>query len=269
MPVDDRAGKLQNAFVADLEAADEPARFLNLRTQQGLVRRARNHGGIPLVHTQARGRHGIQLEPAVRRVPDEYVGHEVGRGQGLERRPGPPIAVADERERGLDVETAAGGQSFQVHELLVVGQLEMVMGDYPGRIQARRARLELRELQANALGHGSRADADRVELLDDRKHALHDLGIRTQLSSDSRRNRLGRLGQVTVVVDRADQRVTDRARAIGQRRQCELTREMLVQGSRGLFRPLTLPSGVAPGRVDAATGYRAPTSRRTCRPPRA
>jgi hypothetical protein len=59
LALDDGARDSQHGVVADLEAAQQPARLLQLRAQHRVVRRARNHAGVALVHPDARQGGGV------------------------------------------------------------------------------------------------------------------------------------------------------------------------------------------------------------------
>ena len=172
LALDDRARDPEHRVVADLEAAEQPARLLQLRAQHRVVRRARDHAGVALVHPDARQADGLSStdQPwGVRRAKTS--GTTYSGAQRLERGAGARVAAANQRERDVELLAADVHLALQGGELLAGHQLEMPVGEGARRGEAGSRGVELRELQLDALGDGARADAGRIELLDDREHA--------------------------------------------------------------------------------------------------
>ena len=102
LPLHDRARDLEQRLVADLEAADQPAGFLELRAQRRIVGRARDDAGVALVDAQPRHRAGVQFDrPALVGPAHEHVGHDVFGTGALERGTRARMTAPDQRERHL------------------------------------------------------------------------------------------------------------------------------------------------------------------------
>ena len=153
--------------------------------------------------------------------------------------PGPRLARAHERDRGLDVAVRSAQQSFQ-DAVLVLGDERQVLGrDPPRELEARRLGDELAELQLHAFADRARADAGRIELLHELDEHLLDVfdrheNVRRQRCAD----RLEIVGQVAVVVDRVDDRLADRRRARVEVLELELPEQMIAQRLLGAVRVL-------------------------------
>ena len=76
--LDDATRNFHEGFVADFQALEEPARFLELCAHRGMPRAAAKHVGITLVEAYARERGTIYFDsPATIGAADEHVGHDV------------------------------------------------------------------------------------------------------------------------------------------------------------------------------------------------
>ncbi len=194
---------------------------------------------------------GVELDhPALGRAPREDVGHDVFRAQRLERGAGTRVAAAHERERDVELLAAHVHLALQGGELVAGHQLEMPVGEGARRREAGSRGVELGELQLDALGDRARADAGRIELLDDGERAQGARGIGRRLAGDGLDDRVQRLGQVAVVVDRVHDRARDRERRGRQPRELELPQEVVAQRAARFVGELELAlAGTGPGRL--------------------
>ena len=88
---------------------------------------------------------------------------------------------------------------------------------------------ELTELQLQAFADGARADADGVELLHELDEHLLDVFDRHQhVGRERRADRLEVVGQIAVVIDRVDDRLTDGRRARVEILELELPEKMVA-----------------------------------------
>ena len=102
LPLNDAARHFEQRFIADLKAADEPARFLQLRAQHGVIRGTADQAGIALVDANARQARGIDLDcPAALGASHEDVGDDVFRGHGVHARAGARLTGAHQHQRVL------------------------------------------------------------------------------------------------------------------------------------------------------------------------
>ena len=210
LALDDRPRHPEHRVVPDLEAAQEPACLLKLGAQHRMVGRARDHAGIALVHADSRQCRGIQLdEPPLRSPSREDIRHDVFSAQRLERRTRPRVAAAHQREGDIELLAADVQLALQRRKLVAGHQLQVPVGEGARNGEAGQRRVELRELQLDALGDRACANARRIELLDDGEHALDTGRVRRRLDLDRFGNCLGGFRQVAVVVDRVDDCAAD------------------------------------------------------------
>ncbi len=74
----DAAGHLEERLVADLQAADQPARFLQLSPEHGVIGGTADEARITLIHANARQAGGIDVDhPASLGPAHEHIGHDV------------------------------------------------------------------------------------------------------------------------------------------------------------------------------------------------
>ncbi len=169
------------------------------------------------------------------------------------------MAAAHERERDVEVLVAAVHLPLQQRELLAGDLLEVAVRERARGGEARRRRVELRELQLDALGDRARADARRVELLDDGEHGLDARGVGPDVRGDRGGDRLRGLGQVAVVIDGVDDRAADRELLRRQVRELELPPEVVLQRVSGLVGEFRLAlAGARPGRLGLGRGRLGP-----------
>ena len=158
---------------------------------------------------------------------------------------------------------SAAGDAQAAAQLAVVArrhEIEVLARDLDGQLQAGRFPVELAQLQHQALGQGSGADADRVEALDLRQRLFH-LAI-----GDGRRlveyfaDFLDVGLEITVVIDRIDDGFADQHLARRKLLHLQLPQQMVLQRLAGLVgkfgdrAPFAVPATV----LDAFGGPRLP-----------
>jgi hypothetical protein len=124
----------------------------------------------------------------------------------------------------------------QRNKLLSCNQVEMIPRQLESQLEARSVRVELRELQRDAFGHGAGAHADRVELLDDPQDLLDLAGFSDDLGHERGGNILEALAEIAVVIDRVDDRAADQQRTRIQVCQLQLPEQVVGKGLPGLVR---------------------------------
>ena len=116
----------------------------------------------------------------------------------------------------------------QARAVVARQRFEVVRNQFARDRPTRRRRIESVELRAQTFGQRAAGDAERIEMLDavaDRLDLLDaDLVQARQILAQG----LAGLVQVAVVVDRFDDRRADRAVARRQRRQVQLTQQMVA-----------------------------------------
>src|SRR6185437_13846570 len=144
LTLDDRAGDLDQRLVPDLQALQQPACFLQLRTHGRVAGVATDEVRIALVETHTRQGGRVHFyRPAVLRPSHEYVGNDVLRGARAHRRARPRMAGTYQRQRAGELLVAGPQLPFHDGELTPGNALEMMSGDLEGGIEAGRRRIEL------------------------------------------------------------------------------------------------------------------------------
>ena len=171
---------------------------------------AADQTGVALVEPHAR--HGARIDfhgPAALSAAHEDIGNHVFRGATTDHRAGPRMAGAHERQRLVDGFFVRADGAAQLAGITPGDEIEMMLGDALRHIETFRARIELAELQQDALADRAGGDADRIEHLHEHQHALDFFLV----ADDLRAQRRGDVGQgvrdVSVVVDRIDNRRGD------------------------------------------------------------
>jgi len=102
--LDDTGGYLEQGFVADFEAANQPARFLKLDLEGVIFSAATERSGIQIVDSEPRSQRAVQLDgPVSVDFANEDVGHDVLGGGRVYRRPGARMAGPDQSKRKVDL----------------------------------------------------------------------------------------------------------------------------------------------------------------------
>ncbi len=226
----DRARHLEQCLATNLQAADQPAGFLQLCPQRRVVLRPRHQPGVALVDPEAWNRGRVDLDdPALGAAPYEHVGHDVLGWRAFECSTRPWIAAANERN-GLVHGVFVHAESLRkAGEVAVRNFLQVPAGDHEREFAAGRGRLELRKLQADAFSHRAGPDAGRVQRLQEVEHA-HDVLLRDrQVHAEALRDVGRRLGEVAVVVERVHERLADPHFARIEAADLELPDQVLVQ----------------------------------------
>src|SRR5690606_33147695 len=235
----DRHRDLEQRLVTDLEASDQPTRFLKLRAQHVVLVAAAERARVHLVDAELRRDRAVQLDdPAPVAAADEHVRDDVFRGRGMHRRARTRVARTDERESDLEVGVRRFQETFQRAELMLGDELEMLGGDRARELEAWRRGIELLELQEHAFADRPRAASDRIEALDSPEHLFDLFDGRNHVGLERLTNDVELVDEITVVVDRVDDRFADHSRAVVEALELELPQQMVAQGLVGAVRVL-------------------------------
>ena len=178
LALDDAACHFHEGFVADFQALEQPARFLQLGAHGRMSGAAAEHVGVTLVEAHARQRGAVHLDgPAAIGAAHEDVGHHVfglGAADGGARA---RMTAAHQRD-GLRQFVVGSGQLAAQQRELAIGELvEMFVGDGQREAQPGRVGMQRAQLQREAFAQRARGDARRIERLHEPQHAL-DFGRR-------------------------------------------------------------------------------------------
>ncbi len=240
LPLDDAGGDLEQGFVADLEAANEPARLLQLGAQHRVIAVAAKQLGVLLVDRQLGHAGGADLDlPAIVHLANEHIGDDILRGGRTDGLAGPWIAAADQCKRVVQSLLRCPQAAAQLAILTRGNEVEVVFREFEREFQARRCRIELLQLQRNAFRQRAGADARRIEPLYFCEHCLDliithagfGLEIVTDLIEPDR--------QITVIADCVDDCFTDQRFPRRDLLHFELPEQVFAKGLPGLVGKLT------------------------------
>ena len=144
---------------------------------------------------------------------------------------------------------------------LPVGHLrQVVAGDLDCGRKSRRVRIELAQLQLNALAERARSDAGRVQVLHAGEDGFDFGGAAFDLRFERVRDLIERLGEIAVVADGIDDRAGDRKLLRAQPRKLQLPQQMLLQGLSGRVGEFLLPVIIVavPGGIGRSDAVLAP-----------
>ena len=234
---DNGLGHLQQRFVANLEAADEPSRLLQLGAQHAVPVSAAQGAGIGLVHAQPRCDGRVQLDdPLPVAAAHEDIRNRVLGGGRVDRRSGTRMACAHQQQRLFHILPGCLQEPRQRVRPTFRDQFQVFGGDGPRKPEAGGGRIELRQLQEHGFADGAGADARRVQVLNEPDRRL-DLLLRSHHVRRQRRlDGQGVIGEIAIVVDGVDDGLADRG------------------GARVQIFKLQLPEQVAPQRLVGAVG---------------
>ena len=136
---------------------------------------------------------------------------------------------AHQRDGGFELLIRGAQFAPQRGQLAFGQQLQMIAGDGLGGGEAGCGRLQLLELQQQALADRARADARRVEHLHDGEHALDFRHAGIELGLEAGADDIQRLAQVAVIIDRIDHGAAYGEIARIEPRQFELPEQMVAQ----------------------------------------
>ena len=263
LAVDDRLRNAQDGIEALLHVLDEPARLLQLRRKRSGAARAGRDLGIQAVDPQARHRLGVEARaPHVAHFAHHHVGDHIAR--------------LDPGEGGARTRVEAEDQALRRTQGLVVRAGECLQPRVVARgeeLQVRRHDLERKlalcavvvgaQLEREALTRRARADARGLEVLQvlqgDRQLAHERLGIGFRLDGQERRDLFERLREITILVERVDQKADKHAVAGIQLGKRKLRVQVVAQRRR-----VRLGEGLLAFLVAALA--RAPVARELARP---
>ena len=114
----------------------------------------------------------------------EYIGNDVLGGARADRGARARMAGAHQRQRAGDLLVGRAQLPAQQRQLALGDELQMMARDLDRGVEPGRRRIELAQLQLDALADGARADAGRVQRLDAGQHGL-DLGGVASISGRS------------------------------------------------------------------------------------
>ncbi len=120
------------------------------------------------------------------------------------------MAGAYQQERALELFVGHAEKPLQNTVLAVGDELEMLVRDCAGCLQARCFLVVLMQLQKHALTDGARTDAGGVEALHKLDALLDLLGSHGDVGRERSTDRLDVVDQIPVVIDRIDDGLTDR-----------------------------------------------------------
>ncbi len=143
--------------------------------------------------------------------------------------PGRGWQDADQRERIVEGVVVHSQALLEAREVAVRHGLQVLARDPEREIAAGRGRPELRELQADALGHRAGPDAGRVERLQEGEHPLDVRFRHRQVGAQAARDVGRAVREVAVVVQRVHQRLADPYLARIEPAHLELPDQVLVQ----------------------------------------
>ena len=176
LPLHDATGDFQQRLVADFQAADQPARFLQLRAQHRVIGGTADETGIALIDADARQARRIDVDgPAALGAADEHVRHDVLGGYGMDAGARTRLTGAHQYERVLHLLFGDPQLPAQQRVLLIGDLVEVTRGDEQRRVPSRGLRVQLPQLQLDAFTDGTRAYTRRIHRLHVGEHAL-DLG---------------------------------------------------------------------------------------------
>ena len=179
---------------------------------------------------------------------------------GLTAAPGPRMAGAHQRQRHFQIAFAAAQLPAQQRELLAGDQIQMLERDPDRHIPRRRLRIQLFELQRDALAEIARGNAGGLQRLNDAQHALNVGGRRLDLRQQAQAHVLERVLQISIIGDRIGDDPGDRhvdRRKLGQ---FQLLDQLLLQGLAVLIAEIAAAIIIARiGSVGGAAGLFAPS----------
>ncbi len=260
LPLHDAARHLDQGLVANLEAAHQPARLLQLSAQHGVVGGARNQVRVSVVDPDPRHRRLIDFDdPAVLGAAHEHVRDHVFRLRRVDRRPRPRMAGAHQRQRHLQIAFAAAHLPAQQDQLLAGDQVEVFQCDANRDVPRRRVRMQLPQLQRNALAQVAGADPGRFQRLDGAQDTLDvrrgGLDLRQKAHADIFQFVL----EVAVVGDGIGDDARDGHVDGGQLGEFQLFDELFLQGLTMLVAEIAAAVVIAgPGSIRRTAGLLSP-----------
>ena len=230
LALDDGAGDLHEGFVADLQAFQQPARLLQLRAHARMAGVAPDEAGVALIEPHAWQRRRVDLHaPAVLGAAHEHIRHHVLRAAGAHGGPGVRMAGAHQGKRRGEFLLGGAQLAAQQRQLALGDQLEVLARDLQRGAQARRSRIQLPQLQLDALGYRTRADARRVEGLYPAEHTVHFFRRALELRAQRVRDFRERFGEIAVVADGIDDGARHREIPRCQAGELQLPHQVILQ----------------------------------------
>src|SRR6185437_12111362 len=229
-------------FVPDLQALQQPARFLQLRAHGGMAGIAADETRVALIEAHPRQGGRVDLHrPAVVGPPDEYIGDDILGRTGADHGAGTRLAGAHQRERAGELLVAGPQLPFHGRELPAGNTLEVMARDLDRRVEPGGRRIELPQLQLDALADRARADTRRVQGLNARKRSLDLGGLALDFGPQGVGDLLQRLRQVAIVADGVDDGARDRKLPRLQLRELELPEQIFLHRLTGGVGEFLLP----------------------------
>src|ERR1700730_11846036 len=230
LALDDGAGDLHEGFVADLQALEQPARLLQLRAHAGVAGVAPDEAGVALIEPHTWQRRRVDLHaPAPLGAAHEHIGHHVLRAVGAHGGARARMAGAHQGERRGELLLGGAQLTAQQRQLTLGDQLHVLARDWQRGADARRSRIQLPQLQLDALTDRTRADARRVEGLYPAEHAVHFLRRALELRAQRVHDFLERFGEIDVVADGINDGAPHREFPRCQARELQLPHQVILQ----------------------------------------
>ncbi len=210
LPADNTSRDLEQRLIANLEAAYQPARLLQLRSQHGMVATAAQQSRVLLVDRQARhtGRADLN-QPAVVDLADEDVRNDIFCSSRADREARLRITALDQGESIVELFFCRTQVPAQRAQTLARDQIEVIRRQLDRKLEPRGCFVELTQLQNDAFGNRTRAYARRIKPLDESERFLHLVHRETGLGIEAADNILEIRLEVTVIVDRVDDSLTN------------------------------------------------------------
>ena len=234
----DAARHLQQGFVTNLQAAQQPARFLQLGAQGRMVGRAREVAGVLLVDPHFRQGAGVQIHlPAALRTVDINVWDDVLGVCGVNGIAGAGVAGANQRDGHFQFGVAGTGLPAQHGHLLSGDEGKMVQRDVPGQRQRWCGGVELCQLQRDAFAWGASGDPRGIECLHQHEYRFGLVRFRLgELGVNDRTNFRQRVAEVAVVIHGIDDGAPEGSLARIEARHLQLPEQVVPQGFAGRVR---------------------------------
>ncbi len=229
---DDSPRHAQQGLVPDLQALHQPARFLQLAAQRGVLAAAAEAAGVGGVDPQSwrNGRVDLHL-PLVFHAPYEHVRDDVFGRARVGGVAGARIQGAQQGDRGLQLLRVAT-QSAADGGVVLFAELDQAFRrEAPRQVQPGRVRREGRELQQEALAQVAGADPQGVEALHAGQYPLHLVDVGVHLRLEIGADFLEAVAQVAVVVDGVDDHRGDDLAVALRQGDVQLGHEVLAQRS--------------------------------------